>query len=1175
MTFRFSAFLCWAVIGVFYAPMILCGSISLTGIPSGTEGAPHFASTLAVDNSGQVTDASGIEFSVAGSISEPLAQPSHFSLTVSAAAVVEVTEGDSFGAIARRGGIDRDSMGLFGVRDSGSNGIDKEDGLNFGIDAINLNPALRVQIVSLSITYVDSGETGTIVNRNDTSKRITFDREGADNNTDIEIGSSADINVRSLELFVNGGTRDTDVATIFHSNPANSGGWRVAAIELDIVGGGIPPSGGGENPNDWRSTLYPDNWSPLDLVTADYYTDKILQDFSYAGYRNGDSPIPDVQKPIYDVTNYGADPTGGGDSRGAIQSAINDAASNGGGVVFMPTGTFRIDVSAGPLTISSSDIVLRGAGAGQTFLYNSTTDMRGKTALLVTGPSTASPYRDLLRSTLVTEDLKGPTQNIPVEDASTFSLGDTVVFRSDVTEDWITEHQEPGWSGYASRFQFAYIRDVIGVDLESNRIILNAPIRYSQFLRENPRLHILGSPVTEVGLEDFSIGNRQREETSGWGNEDYVNSGTAAYHVHDSYSIKIEEARNCWVRRVHSYRPPENTLEVHSVSNGMRVLNSSAMTLEDVSMQRVQYGGGGGNGYNIRIQHSMEVLLTGCVAGYNRHGLVFSHMGTSGNVIYNCLDQQTRWAASMENQRAGSDASDHHMHFSHSNLIDYCQVINSFFDARYRPFGGVPQHNITSAHSVFWNIKGCNTNRVVRTQQGRYGYAIGTRGSSNSVDTVGSRSQTDPIDHVEGVGQGENLQPASLYVDQLRRRQSEIRMHLTSPTHVEFPVNTLPIRFIPEIGSNWGLSSSALVYNCELISGPAVPLVSGDNTVNPRITAPGPGVYRMRFKAKIGPDGPVAGSREVDLNFGYPSGEPGNLVTVSLMPVADTYVKQDEEINYGSDALIRLKLNGNANGRIGFMRFDVSQFKVPDIPNSDATLVLQKTGGAGTYEALVYANEGGTWSELGMVWGNQPPLGHQVGIWNGGPEPGEVRIPINPILPRVDQETSLTLALVVTQQNDNSPVFDFGSRDNDNPDLRPRLDITMPESASYDDWLNEEGVPAQISDPGDRVVPGGPNLNSFLGGIDPTDPVEPLPDVWIENDQINFQIPWRLDLGLPAFFQGEWSSDLQVWYPLAAENWTVTELSDQRRLYELSLPMDGVGGERVIYRLKTEADINE
>ena len=1172
-----------AILAVLLPVQLVSGSVTLTPINSGTEGVVQFTSTLLIDGSGNVIDASGKEFLVAGSFAEPASFNSYVNLTVNGAALVETTAGTSYGAIAKRGEIDKDSLGRIGIRDSVSNGIGALEGVNFGIDAKHLDPALRIRITSLIVMFVEKDETGEIVNRNDTSQSITFDRVDANNGTDIEVDREATIDVTSLDLYVNGGLADVDLATIFYTNTANDGTWRFIGLELDVESHAETLAPG--NPNAWRSTLFPDDWS-YSLENSDFYTDKLIQDFSHAGYRHGDVPIPDVQGPVFDITEatYGADPSGATDSTVAIRSAIEAAEAAGGGVVFMPAGSYRLSLPDGENTVlrmDQSNVVLRGAGVDQTFLFNTTTNMLGKTVIWVKGNDSGDFLADLSPSSSVTVDLLGPAQRIPVADASLFAAGDEVVFRSDVTDAWINEHNEPGWLGFGSSFKFAYVREVLAVDTVSNSLVLNAPTRYSQFLRENPRIHTLGSVIREVGLEDFSIGNVQHPGTTGWSNSDYTIDGTSAWDVSESYLIKYRHVRNGWIRRVSSYQPTGNTLAVHMLSNGLRVLKSSAVTVEDVSMQRVQYGGGGGNGYNFRFQDACDVLVTGSTAGYNRHGLVFSHMGTSGTVLHNCFDQETRWAASMANQEAGSASSDHHMHFSHSNLVDVSGAQNSFFQAAYRPFGLDPMHNITGAHTVYWNTENNGSRYIqpVETQQARYGYAIGTRGANTSVNTVGSRPQTDPIDHVEGEAIGDNLDPFSLYLDQLGQRQNEVRLHITSDRSTSFPTNTMAIRIFPEIGSNLGIAPANLVYDHEVVSAPATPIISEDAQADFRITVPSPGNYQIRLNARLGPGGPVVGSQVTEFDFSYhgrTSSGPITYTAITLTPTADSFVRRDDLNNYGTEDILRAKLITQENGRAALLRFDVSQISVADIANSRTTLSLEKIGGDGTYDAVVHAGDGGNWTETGVNWSNYPTFNNVVANWSGDAASGSVSIPVDPILQRVDQDDSLTLRLEVLAQSASGPVYNFNSREFTDSALRPRLVIEVPDTETYDDWVTNQGIAAQDSAFSKILTPGGTtNLNSFLGGIDPQAPSGPLPDVALENAQVRFQIPWRADIGVNAFFSPEWSPNLSEWFPLGIESWSTTDLGNQRTLYEVSIPMAVPSMDKIFYRLRTEAEVSE
>jgi pectate lyase-like protein len=76
------------------------------------------------------------------------------------------------------------------------------------------------------------------------------------------------------------------------------------------------------------------------------------------------------------VTQYGADPTGAADSTAAIQGAINAASTStaGGGVVYLPAGTYKVGSIAG-----ASFVSLIGAGMDITTLKYTSTSVTGIT----------------------------------------------------------------------------------------------------------------------------------------------------------------------------------------------------------------------------------------------------------------------------------------------------------------------------------------------------------------------------------------------------------------------------------------------------------------------------------------------------------------------------------------------------------------------------------------------------------------------------------------------------------------------------------------------------------------------------------------------------------------------------------------------------------------------------
>jgi hypothetical protein len=164
----------------------------------------------------------------------------------------------------------------------------------------------------------------------------------------------------------------------------------------------------------WRSKLYPTTWFP---GFADAQG-RALQDFSRVGYRQGTAQPPaNPPGATYDVTQapYNADASGNTDTTAAIQAAIDDAAQAGGGVVYLPAGTYKIAPGANgyALWISASKVVLRGAGPGRTFLFNDQQDMRHKTMVRVS-PFAGDRWWFGMRgsSVPITRDVTKPTRTL-------------------------------------------------------------------------------------------------------------------------------------------------------------------------------------------------------------------------------------------------------------------------------------------------------------------------------------------------------------------------------------------------------------------------------------------------------------------------------------------------------------------------------------------------------------------------------------------------------------------------------------------------------------------------------------------------------------------------------------------------------------------------------------------
>ncbi|KAL4458888.1 hypothetical protein ABPG75_013753 [Micractinium tetrahymenae] len=137
-----------------------------------------------------------------------------------------------------------------------------------------------------------------------------------------------------------------------------------------------PPSSGGGTSGASSGTASKmwgkkgESWSPAGPIS----------DWSYAGYAAGDQPIPSYTDRVINVASWGAVADGNTDSSTAFQKAIDAAskqAAPGAGVtVEVPPGRFVLKKD---ISITSSNVVLKGAGAGQTTLYfpNTLSQLKG------------------------------------------------------------------------------------------------------------------------------------------------------------------------------------------------------------------------------------------------------------------------------------------------------------------------------------------------------------------------------------------------------------------------------------------------------------------------------------------------------------------------------------------------------------------------------------------------------------------------------------------------------------------------------------------------------------------------------------------------------------------------------------------------------------------------------
>lgn len=492
-------------------------------------------------------------------------------------------------------------------------------------------------------------------------------------------------------------------------------------------------------PTTWRSALYPEDWTPA--FTAPDGT--FLHDFSYAGYRNGEAePGGGAGATIFEVTD--ADPTGSADSTAAIQAVI-DAASVAGGIVHLAAGTYRVD---GTLSVTASNVVLRGDGPEATRLWLATlAGMAYRAHVTFAGAVTSD-----LEVPLV-EDGAPRARTVRVADARGLAVGDDVDVGWVVTPAFVEEHAMTGyWMVFNDAWQPFFRRTVVAID--GDLVTLDVPLRYPAKIRDAASLRRTRGWLREVGLEALGIANA--------GDPD------EAWAESQVFAVAFEGVADGWVRDVASFESPGATDGAHLASGGLSIRASERVTVEDTHLAAAQNLGPGGNGYLFEVRTSSELLFRDCSGVDGRHAFITNWgFGTSG-VVW--LRVRTAGGRSLPMRTGGIATvglSDYHHSLATANLVDSCVLDDGWSATNRLGFSSGAGHGATQ--SVFWNATGAGQ---IRSLQWGWGYVVGT-GPELSVTTEDApleQLDTEPFDWVEGLGRAADLEPPSLYEDQLARR---------------------------------------------------------------------------------------------------------------------------------------------------------------------------------------------------------------------------------------------------------------------------------------------------------------------------------------------------------------------------------------------------------------------
>ena len=483
----------------------------------------------------------------------------------------------------------------------------------------------------------------------------------------------------------------------------------------------------------WRSALYPADWTPGWTDDAG----RFLHDFSYAGYAHGER---EPRLPVGLEVRVEAD---GGDQTADIQAALDQVGAADGGVVQLGPGVFRVD---GRLVVTRSRVVLRGAGAGVTFVvftkssgldYAEHLRFGGGHALVGDWPLAEDGQR------------RAFTVRLAASDAGTLAAGDEVAVGHVITDAYVEAHGMTGfWTAFNGTWQPFAWRTVVAVAPDGT-VTLDVPLRADELVRDGASLKRVVGLVREVGLEDLSLTNA-------------VDPG-AAYASSQVHAVSLSGVIDGWVRRVSSFSADGGA---HLQSGGVLVHQSSRVTVDDVHLARAQHRGGGGNGYLFEVRQSSEVLFRDDTGAEGRHNFIQNWgFGTSGCVWLRVVSAGGFATAAPGGTQGGVGYSEFHHSLATANLIDSSRFDDGFSIVNRRTESTGAGH--TGTENVFWNVSGAG---LLRSMQWRWGYVIGTDGLEVALDEVFIADGTRPLDWAEGLDAGALLEPRSLYEDQRRRR---------------------------------------------------------------------------------------------------------------------------------------------------------------------------------------------------------------------------------------------------------------------------------------------------------------------------------------------------------------------------------------------------------------------
>ncbi len=465
-----------------------------------------------------------------------------------------------------------------------------------------------------------------------------------------------------------------------------------------------------------------------------------LPDFSYAGYRRGEQPLPALDADV-SVREFGASGDGETDDTAAFKKALDESH---GKTILVPAGRYRITDF---LYIRHSGTSLLGESPEKSVLFFPTPlhTIKPNMGATTTGQPTSnyswsggfiyvtgSPSRHVLAE--VTAPAERGQRSLAVSKPGAFTVGQNVrLSLRDSKRQSLATHLYAGDPGpitnLKSRAHVSFLCRITSVDTAGKRIEFDRPLRTDVRLEWIPRLYIPSCTVDSVGIQNLCF--------------EFPVTPYKGHFTELGYNaIAMRGVHNCWVRNI----------RIHNADSGM-FISGNNITLRQISLtserplerQRKATGHHGitiGGQDNLLDDFQFETRFM--------HDITVTS-GSAGNV-----------AAS---GRGVDICFDHHCHAPHANLFTDIDLGKG--SRMFQSGGGAALGRHSAAWETFWCI------RAEQTQKWPDGWGPDMM---NFVATQPhQKSMIDSNGRWFEAIQPERLHPRNLYEAQLQRRLQNTR----------------------------------------------------------------------------------------------------------------------------------------------------------------------------------------------------------------------------------------------------------------------------------------------------------------------------------------------------------------------------------------------------------------